>query len=116
MESEREFHARLFKPKPVRLAALGDADLGPPAAAPAPADLAETEDVQFTPAIQGLARSLDHNPVKIYRWVSSVGWVAVFLATQHSPAFVGLTMEPSTQPTGLHKSVKATTESKMTLE
>lgn len=37
--------------------------------APNAADLAQTDDVVFTPAIQDLAASLDHNPVQIYNWV-----------------------------------------------
>jgi transglutaminase-like putative cysteine protease len=41
----------------------------PANSAPAAADLAETEDVQLTPAIRALAASLDNNPVKIHNWV-----------------------------------------------
>ncbi len=37
--------------------------------APSNDDLAATEDVQITPAIEELAQSLEHNPVKIYNWV-----------------------------------------------
>jgi hypothetical protein len=36
---------------------------------PGPADLAETPEVQFTPAIQALATSLENNPVQIFNWV-----------------------------------------------
>jgi transglutaminase-like putative cysteine protease len=36
---------------------------------PTSADLAETIEVQFTPAIQAKAEELEHNPVKIYNWV-----------------------------------------------
>lgn len=36
---------------------------------PTPADLAETTEVQFTPAIRAKALELGHNPVKIYEWV-----------------------------------------------
>ena len=36
---------------------------------PTPEDLAATEDVQITPAIQELAQSLNREPVKIYNWV-----------------------------------------------
>jgi transglutaminase-like putative cysteine protease len=32
-------------------------------------DLAETIEVQFTPAIQAKAAELNHNPTKIYNWV-----------------------------------------------
>jgi transglutaminase-like putative cysteine protease len=38
-------------------------------ATPVAGDLAQTEDVQITPAIQALADSLGKNPVKIYNWV-----------------------------------------------
>jgi hypothetical protein len=33
------------------------------------ADLAETIEVKFTPAIQAKAAELNHNPTKIYNWV-----------------------------------------------
>jgi hypothetical protein len=36
---------------------------------PTDADLAETIEVQFTPAIQAKAQELGNNPVKIYNWV-----------------------------------------------
>ena len=36
---------------------------------PTDADLAETIEVQFTPAIRAKAAELNHNPVKIYNWV-----------------------------------------------
>jgi hypothetical protein len=36
---------------------------------PAPEDLAETIEVQFTPDITAKATELDHDPVKIYNWV-----------------------------------------------
>jgi len=36
---------------------------------PTSADLAETIEVKFTPAIQAKATELNHNPVKIYNWV-----------------------------------------------
>lgn len=36
---------------------------------PTSADLAETIEVKFTPAIQAKAAELNHNPVKIYNWV-----------------------------------------------
>lgn len=36
---------------------------------PTDADLAETIEVKFTPAIQAKATELNHNPVKIYNWV-----------------------------------------------
>lgn len=39
------------------------------AAPPTDADLAQTIEVQFTPAIQAKAAELNHNPVKIYNWV-----------------------------------------------
>ena len=36
---------------------------------PSDADLAETIEVKFTPAIQAKAAELNHNPTKIYNWV-----------------------------------------------
>lgn len=45
--------------------AVGTFDLD----APVPADLAETPEVQFTPAIQALAASLGNDPVRIFNWV-----------------------------------------------
>src|SRR5439155_14494618 len=38
-------------------------------AAPTPADVAETIEVQFTPEIRQLAESLGNNPVNIFNWV-----------------------------------------------
>ena len=38
-------------------------------AAGTPPELAETEDVQLTPAVTELAASLGHDPVRIYNWV-----------------------------------------------
>ena len=49
--------------------ALGKALSKALSAAPTSEDLAQTEDVQITPAIQALADSLNKNPVKIYNWV-----------------------------------------------
>jgi len=40
-----------------------------PQGQPVDADLAETLDVQITPAIRELAASLNHNPTEIYAWV-----------------------------------------------
>lgn len=36
---------------------------------PGPADLAETPEIRFTPAIQALATSLGNNPVQLFNWV-----------------------------------------------
>jgi hypothetical protein len=38
-------------------------------APPSPADLVETEEIQFTDEIKALAQSLDYQPVKIFNWV-----------------------------------------------
>ncbi|QZA80713.1 transglutaminase-like domain-containing protein [Deefgea piscis] len=38
-------------------------------ATPTAADLAETEEIQLTPAIRAKAKELGNNPVKIYNWV-----------------------------------------------
>jgi transglutaminase-like putative cysteine protease len=67
-------HGEHYSPKPdaVDVASIGTmaglttaATLSPPTAS----DLAPTEDVQITPAIQALADRLNHNPVQIYNWV-----------------------------------------------
>ncbi len=52
---------------------------------PTPADLAATEDVQFTQAIKDLATSLSNNPVKIYNWVrNSIQFVPSYGSMQGS--------------------------------
>jgi transglutaminase-like putative cysteine protease len=65
-------------PEPFMVAASGSLDnllaqaVGEPApqhAPPADADLAETVEIQFTPAITAKAEELEHNPLKIYNWV-----------------------------------------------
>ncbi len=44
----------------------------PKSTPPTAADLAETIDAQFTDAIKAKAAELNHHPVKIYNWVSSI--------------------------------------------
>lgn len=56
---------RLDRAKSATTKAASAADILPPAAA----DLAETEDVQLTPAIRTKAAALNYNPVEIYNWV-----------------------------------------------
>lgn len=54
-------------------------------AAPGPADLQPTEDVQITPEIQALAAQLEHSPVKIYNWVhNNIGFVPTYGSIQGS--------------------------------
>lgn len=74
-ETKDEYQASLFPPKygKVLLAStsLDGVKLVPMAlpSTPAAEDLAETDDVQITPAIRDLANQLEKNPVKIYQWV-----------------------------------------------
>lgn len=77
-ETPQAFRASLFKPEPVQVASTELTagmlstemlTVAAVAAAPTPADLAPTEDVQITPEIQALAVSLNNNPVKIHNWV-----------------------------------------------
>lgn len=56
---------RLDRAKSATTKAASAADIVPPAAA----DLAETEDVQLTPAIRAKAAALNYSPVEIYNWV-----------------------------------------------
>ncbi|WP_395399656.1 transglutaminase family protein [Pseudoduganella sp. UC29_106] len=73
--SPSEFQASLFQPrfKDVQLAGAIPQGLSlsaaAPAATPEAADLAETVDVQLTPAIRSQAAALGNNPVRIYSWV-----------------------------------------------
>jgi len=93
-ETEQEFHASLFKPEPIRVAALGNVSLGlpntTPSATPTPEDLAETEDVQLTQAIKDQAAALHHNPVEIYNWVRNT---VAFLPTYGSIQGADLTLQ-----------------------
>jgi len=77
-ETPQAFRASLFKPEPIQVASTELTagmlstellSVAAVAAAPTPADLAPTEDVQITPEVQALAVSLNNNPVKIYNWV-----------------------------------------------
>jgi len=50
---------------------------------PTSADLAETIEVKFTPAIQAKATELNHNPVKIYNWVrNNIEFVPTYGSSQ----------------------------------
>ncbi len=73
IESEAQFHTRLFKAKPIHLAGPIPNGFTLPAATlpvtPTAADLAATEDIVLTPAITAQAAALNHNPVQIYNWV-----------------------------------------------
>ncbi|MDP1682855.1 MAG: transglutaminase-like domain-containing protein [Burkholderiales bacterium] len=72
-ETEKEFKTSLFKQERTHLAGPIPWGLTLPAtnlpATPVAGDLASTEDVQITPAIQTLADSLGKSPVKIHNWV-----------------------------------------------
>jgi transglutaminase-like putative cysteine protease len=88
-ESKTELSRRLFG-APVQLTSTSTANLGPiqiaqasTSAAPTAADLAETEDVQITPAIRALAASLNHNPVEITNWVrNNIEWIPSYGSIQ----------------------------------
>lgn len=74
IETEAGYRQDLFKPQPLRLAANGSlSGITLPsttlAATPTEADLAETEEVQLTPAIRAKAAELGNNPVQIHNWV-----------------------------------------------
>jgi transglutaminase-like putative cysteine protease/multisubunit Na+/H+ antiporter MnhC subunit len=72
-ETERDFKTSLFRPVPIHLAGPIPNGFTLPATnlplTPTAEDLAPTEDIVLTPAIQALATSLNNNPVQIYNWV-----------------------------------------------
>jgi hypothetical protein len=54
-----------------------------PGQAPQDADLAETPDVQLTPAIRAKAQELGHNPINIHNWVrNNVQWLPTWGSIQ----------------------------------
>lgn len=73
--SKEDYQASLFPPKFEALVLAGAVPDGVTFAAaalpavPVAADLAETDDVQLTPAVREKALALGRNPVKIYNWV-----------------------------------------------
>ncbi len=75
IETEQQFHTRLFKTSPLSRMLAGPIPNGftLPATTlpitPTAADLSATEDIVLTPAIQAQAAALNHNPVQIYNWV-----------------------------------------------
>lgn len=75
IESEAQFHASLFKTSPLNRMLAGPIPNGftlpvtTLPATPTAADVAPTEDIVLTPAIQAQAAALNHNPVQIYNWV-----------------------------------------------
>jgi transglutaminase-like putative cysteine protease len=75
IQTEKGYQASLFKPNPLTRMLAGPIPNGftlPSTTlplTPTAADLAPTEDLVLTPAIQALATSLNNNPVKIYNWV-----------------------------------------------
>ncbi len=74
IETTQGYKQSLFKPQPLRLAANGSlSGIGLPGttlpALPNAQDLAETEDIQLTPALRAKAQELGNNPVKIHNWV-----------------------------------------------
>jgi hypothetical protein len=73
IETDTGFKTSLFKSKPIHLAGPIPNGFTLPTttlpATPTPEDLAPTEDIALTPAIQAQAAALNHSPVKIYNWV-----------------------------------------------
>lgn len=88
-EKKEELEPLLHSAKPVQVAAN---DLTPgllaqttPGLTPTAEDLAETEDVQITPAIKFQASVLHHNPVEIWNWVrNSIEFVPTYGSIQGS--------------------------------
>lgn len=75
-ETQTGWYQNLWGDQKIRLAQAGGS-IGPlqfnippePGQAPTRADLAETDEVQLTPAIRAKAAELGNNPVNIYNWV-----------------------------------------------
>ncbi|MCH8619957.1 transglutaminase-like domain-containing protein [Undibacterium sp. TS12] len=74
-ESKAQYQASLFPPKYDKVMLAGQIPDGLKLAqatlpdVPTAQDIAETEDVQLTPAIKAQAAALNNNPVQIYNWV-----------------------------------------------
>jgi transglutaminase-like putative cysteine protease len=76
-ETKTAWYQHLYADQKIRLAQAGGTAIGPlqfdippaPGQAPAAADLAETDEIQLTPAIRAKALELNNNPVAIYNWV-----------------------------------------------
>jgi transglutaminase-like putative cysteine protease len=76
-ETKTAWYQHLYADQKIRLAQAGGTSIGPlqfdiapePSEAPTPADLAQTDEIQFTPAIRAKAIELNNNPVAIYNWV-----------------------------------------------
>jgi hypothetical protein len=88
-EKKEELEPLLHSAQPIQVAAselrpglLAQAALG---LTPTPEDLAETEDVQITPAIKFQASVLHHNPVDIWNWVrNTIEFVPTYGSIQGS--------------------------------
>ena len=76
---QQNLHNDFYKSQGVQLAQAGGGNIAgiaftqlpEPGVAPTAADLAETDEVQLTPAIQAKALELGRNPVNIHNWVQS---------------------------------------------
>ncbi|ROZ79891.1 transglutaminase [Ramlibacter sp. WS9] len=76
-ETQTAWYQNAYGDQKIRLAQAGGTNIGPlqfniapePTQAPTLADLAETDEVQLTPAIRAKAAELGNNPVNIYNWV-----------------------------------------------
>jgi transglutaminase-like putative cysteine protease len=90
-ESRTAWFQNLYGDQKFRLAQAGGGSIGPlqfnvapdPGQAPTAADLAETDEVQITPAIRAKALELGNNPVDIFNWVhNNIEWVPTAGAIQ----------------------------------
>lgn len=89
-ETKTAWYQHLHKDQAVKLAQAGGGLGGiqfthppEPGQAPQAADLAETSEVQLTPAIRAKAQELGHNPVAIHNWVrNTIEWVPTWGAIQ----------------------------------
>ena len=84
-------HKDYYAAQSVKLAQAGSGNIGgiqftqlpEPTETPTPADLAETAEIQLTPAIRAKAQELDNNPVEIHNWVrNTLQWQPTWGAMQ----------------------------------
>ncbi|BEP92018.1 hypothetical protein GmRootA79_04020 [Acidovorax sp. A79] len=91
-ETKIAWFQKLNKNQQVKLAQVGGGLSGlqfsippEPGQAPAPADLAETEDVQLSAIVKAQAAQLNHNPVEIAAWVrNNINWLPTWGSVQGS--------------------------------
>lgn len=85
-QTEEEYKSSLFKPEPIRLAAIGSLmGISSIDNLPTEADLQATIDIQITQAIQNLAVELNNDPLRIYNWVrDNIDFIPTFGSVQGS--------------------------------